>query len=237
MTAVRGLSGAQIFLIDDTAVKLDYSEAHRAVQQGEWLQENQHEHLPYVKAILPNGYAMEALTPILTPEVELVKVVAALKESVWKFAPVTPVDTPQTMLKVAKLLEQFVPRLVEPALERLAYIRTTEDCLAHGDPTAENVMLRGDTYVLIDPLPSAPAVPDDVAVDVGKLLQSAHGWEEMKGDKRSAWTSEQVSDLFEPEVYEVGRLWCFVHFTRTLPYVSKEVRPRVVNKLYELLGI
>jgi len=232
----KGLSGAQVIVVDNEAIKLDYDRPTRVISQGQWLVDNSADNLPFVKKILPRGYVMEALNPIPTVDVELYKVVTALADSVWRYAPTNLVDTAQTLLKVSRILELHAPHLLESAINQLAYIRKTDDCLTHGDPTAENVMLRGEKYVVIDPLPSTEAVPDDLAVDVGKLLQSAHGWEDIKGDQRASWSLEAVAAHFTPEVFEVGELWCIVHFMRTLPYVTKEVQPRVVGIIEELLG-
>jgi hypothetical protein len=190
---------------------------------------------------MPSGYLMERLVPIDTGDVDLQKLVDALSDSVWRYAPVNLVDTAQTLTKISKILDTYAPELVQPAIKQLCYIRTTQDCLTHGDPTAENVMRRrdiaGSTYVIIDPLPSTSSVPDDVAVDIGKLLQSAHGWEAMKGEEPANWQPEDVAKLFAPDLYEVGHLWCIVHFIRTLPYAPEEVRPHVLNKITQLLGV
>lgn len=234
---MSGLSGARVLVIGDDAVKMGYDAPNRVVEQGQWLLDNAETHLPVVRRVLPRGYAMEALTHIPIQDVSLDRVVDALADSVWRYAPTVHVDTSRTLLKIDKILRKHAPQLLPEAITATAYIRRTDDCLAHGDPTAENVMLRGDTYVIIDPLPATEAIPDDAAVDVGKLLQSAHGWEEMKGEERSHWRPEDVAKYFSDEVFAVGELWCVVHFIRTLPYVSKEVKPRVVSKLAQLLGL
>lgn len=235
---MKGLSGAQVFVMNGEAIKVDYHEATRVVEQGEWLQSHAAQHLPQVVKVLPRGYAMEELRPIATGDVNLGTVCEALELSVWFHDGDNVVDTPATMLKVSLILDKFAPHLLECAADAASYIRPTHACLTHGDPTAENIMLRADGgYVLIDPLPSTESIPDDMAVDVGKLLQSAHGWEEMKGEERSTWKPNDVKYQFEPHVFEVGQIWCVVHFIRTLPYASEEVRARVVQKLEQLLGV
>jgi hypothetical protein len=222
---------------DAEAIKVAYVRSDKVVAQGQWLERNAHEHLPKVHAILPRGYAMEVLDPIPTGNVDLSLMLDALEEAIWRFAPEVPVNTPQTMLYVSKILDAFAPKLLDKVIDRIAYIRRTEDCMTHGDPTAENVMLRGDTYVLIDPIPATCRIPSDLAADVGKILQSAHGWEEMKGEERASFTPDDVRRLIPHDVFEVAEHWVIVHFIRTLPYASEEVRARVVSKLDELLDV
>lgn len=60
--------------------------------------------------------------------------------------------------------------------------------LTHGDPIIDNAMHRPKaTYmksdpqlVLIDPIPACPAIPDVIAVDVGRVIQSAVGYEALR---------------------------------------------------------
>ena len=171
MTGI-GLSGAQVIVSENEAIKFSYDHAMRVVEQGEWLVTNAHAHLPHVKKVLSRGYVMEPLEAIPNHNVDLGKVVAALTKSVWRYAPTNMVDTPQTLLKVSRILEKFEPQLLAPAIEQLAYIRTTTDCLTHGDPTAENVMLRGETYIVIDPLPSTEA---HMAGKISRAKSGRHG--------------------------------------------------------------
>lgn len=238
MTGSRGYSGARVLVGDAEALKVGYERSDKVVAQGEWLLKNAAENLPKVYSILPKGYAMEVLEPIPTPQVKLDSMLNALEQACWQFAPEVQVNTPQTMLYVSRILDSFAPDLLDPVIDRVAYIRRTADCMTHGDPTAENVMLRGDVYVMIDPIPATCRVPSDLAADVGKVLQSAHGWEEMKGDERASFTPDQVLDKFTSEVADVAQHWAIVHFVRTLPYCpTEEVRARVLEKLSELLGV
>jgi hypothetical protein len=237
MTGRHGYSGARVLISDGEAVKVGYSRPEKVVAQGEWLQRSAAEHLPKVHAILPKGYAMEVLDPIPTREVRVEMMFEALEDSVWRYAPEVPVNTPQTMLYVSRILDSFAPALLGPVIDRVAYIRKTDDCMTHGDPTAENVMLRGDTYVMIDPIPATCRVPSDFAADVGKILQSAHGWEELKGEEGASFAPDDVRKLVTDDVWDVAQIWVIVHFVRTLPYCpTEEVRASVLAKIAELLG-
>lgn len=69
------------------------------------------------------------------------------------------------------------------------YPPTTDDpCLIHGDSTLANLMQRDEQYILIDPVPSRRHVPSFREVDLGCMLQSAAGWE----------------NLLEPEEWDLG---------------------------------
>lgn len=237
MTSKKGLSGAQVIVTDDRAVKIDYNHPEKVKAQGEWLLAHPGPHLPAVISIMQTGYSMELLEPIPTGAVDLEAMIDALSQSVWSRPDVVTGSTPHTMLYLTKILSTFAPQLLMPVLEKAAYLRPTTACLTHGDPTAENVMLRGNTYVVIDAIPATCRMPDDLAVDVGKILQSAHGWEDMKGEERATFGPRDVADQFTEEAFNVGQLWCIVHFVRTLPYAKEEVRNRVILKLHELLGL
>lgn len=60
--------------------------------------------------------------------------------------------------------------------------------LTHGDPIIDNLMHRPlpehskstPQLVLIDPIPACPAIPDVLAVDVGRVIQSAVGYEAVR---------------------------------------------------------
>ena len=60
--------------------------------------------------------------------------------------------------------------------------------LTHGDPIIDNLMHRpkfayvksDPQLVLIDPIPACPAIPDVLAVDVGRVIQSAVGYEALR---------------------------------------------------------
>lgn len=66
-------------------------------------------------------------------------------------------------------------------------------CLTHGDPTLSNVMLGWDLRIrLIDPTPERRGVPPLAAVDHGKLIQSAVGWEHMLD---SSWPTPNQNTL------------------------------------------
>src|SRR5437588_835106 len=79
--------------------------------------------------------------------------------------------------------------------------------------------------LLIDPIPATPAVPDLLCVDVGKMLQSAVGWESVRYQRPFR---HGVSDLtrcltLDEYEWEASSYWCGVHLLRTLPYVDPSI--------------
>lgn len=92
----------------------------------------------------------------------------------------------------------------------------------HGDPTLSNMMMRGDDMVLIDPIRTRH-VPAHWTVDMGKLLQSAIGWERVLCDWRYNRKQCVQNLLFGLEPISIKRswFWCMVHCARIVPYAEK----------------
>lgn len=90
----------------------------------------------------------------------------------------------------------------------------------HGDPTLANVMLRNGELVICDPIPAGGKIPAHWTVDVGKLLQSAIGWERhLYGMpiERDACVRAVLGDLDELHQRRCW-FWCMVHLLRIIPY-------------------
>lgn len=92
---------------------------------------------------------------------------------------------------VRGLLTDTGQRRLDSTLRRFANEITwyqLKHALTHGDPIIDNVMWRVRTLglerkselVLIDPIPACPALPDVEAVDVGRVIQSAIGYEHVR---------------------------------------------------------
>jgi hypothetical protein len=102
-------------------------------------------------------------------------------------------------------------------------------CRIHGDPTLANVMRRGLDLVLIDPIPPGGKVPALREVDVGKLLQSAIGWEHQLDADWPPGAQEFVDQVLRYESDEMRRkshFWLAVHCARILPYAKS---PRIAR--------
>lgn len=180
---------------------------------------------PQVLDLQTNGYIMERLDERVPAADELVG---------W-------------LLQAHRLLEVMVwPRLAhrrdwQPALRTWArgcpwleldallpqlYPTLPDEVLCHGDPTLANVLWRDGAMVLCDPIPPRPYIPSLRAVDVGKLLQSAIGWEtHLEPDRWPAPPMTAVDTVLQWESPEEGTraaFWAAVHCARILPYAKTE---------------
>lgn len=217
-TTRGGLSGATITVGD----RLVDKSGPRCREQGEWLYFHESPVLPAVRALHDGGYGMEILSAPTEP-ISLAATVNRLGR-LWVQPAMVRWDPFSTRAKLEGLLDRYEDEVAERVDEvRMRILKAMrysaiEPGLTHGDPTYENLLMRGDAVVLADPIPATPAVPDLVEVDKGKLLQSALGWEEaVRGIPRAPWDPEDVLALGERGVI-VG--WCLVHLLRTLPYVD-----------------
>jgi hypothetical protein len=94
--------------------------------------------------------------------------------------------------------------------------------------------------VLIDPIRATEVVPDSPAVDIGKMLQSAYGWEHAKyNNGMLAYTHNDIADIVnDEELLEVGEAWAVIHVMRAIPYVKRnmpESMPRVIEVLHKAI--
>ena len=109
-------------------------------------------------------------------------------------------------------------------------------CATHGDATLDNMLMDGRLPAWIDPIPPSGKVPPFLAVDLGKLFQSARGYERAKYD--SAWPEADAHDTlvalsgFAPVLKVVARYWYLVHLLRLLRYAT----PRIKNFAMEELN-
>lgn len=103
-----------------------------------------------------------------------------------------------------------------------------EYCKIHGDPTVANLMIRPTTAQLIitDPLRPRGKIPPLREVDIGKLLQSAVGWERVLsgargpnlGDINTYHDIESWLHCFGADCVRKSWFWCAVHLARTVSY-------------------
>lgn len=100
--------------------------------------------------------------------------------------------------------------------------------LIHGDCTLANVLYGSDGALRItDPLPPSEYIPPHATVDVGKLFQSAIGWENV-AHGWPYYKSALVEPLLagSPMNEMSGRralFWLMIHLLRTRRYVSKDI--------------
>jgi hypothetical protein len=231
---IRGSSGAQVRVLGDRAVKSCDGDATRLVEQGKRLQRYPATCLPHVFHVYAKSYVMEKLVAApawaLNHRVILSTMFDALRTNIWSHEADVSWNSEATSRKVHELLEMFgLGHLRTVVFELYGAVRwdQTRRCLTHGDPTFDNVMFREDSgsLVLVDPLPATNAVPDLQAVDTGKILQSAIGWERVRYGDSSQEFDVQMRDIRAlvgtDNDWRATIFWCFVHLVRTLPYVPE----------------
>lgn len=116
-------------------------------------------------------------------------------------------------------LEEVIDAL--PEVERHACI--------HGDATFANLVwneVTGD-WLWIDPL-QRNYIPGDPHVDLGKMFQSCFEYEEaLLGLVNEPRFDASLSTLLAQQAHldwHIGRLWCYIHIVRLLPYQDARVR-------------
>lgn len=242
----KGYSGANITIMDEYVTKTGKGMVNQAQlclmlypvtpKAYSWYQ-NEHED---GEGNREEFYRMEKLEEPENCRAEnlLVQMFEILKATVWSrnIIPTGAGWIPHLTDFVKGLDIEFKP--LEPLFDKMAIPH--HDCsLIHGDPTLSNVMFRqGRTYdqlCIVDPIQPTGKIPSFWTVDVGKLLQSAIGWEyqtlgwrydrsecvsavlNMVGTHHSGGTVG-ANEALRREVW----FWCMVHCLRILPYVDKD---------------
>ena len=237
---MRGSSGAS-FRIDPIMKCVHKRGGYRVGAQGKWLyKHNGIGCLPCVYEYDRSEYRMEFLHEIDLNTVDhklLLEVVCKLlRKQIWSLAPVVKLDLNAHIAKRASLRNraQISSRYYAylAAAGALIEWETLETGLIHGDPIIDNVMREMDSdvppvtrIVIIDPLPATPTEPDILAVDRGKLLQSALGYESIRYDLEhyAPCTINETFDLFEitaPNERLATVYFTIFHFMRTAPYIN-----------------
>lgn len=99
----------------------------------------------------------------------------------------------------------------------------------HGDATFANIVWDAHTgaWPWIDPL-QRNYIPGDPHVDLGKMFQSCFQYEEvLLGVTENPKFDAALSTLLAQQAgldWRVGRLWCYIHLVRLLPYQDARVR-------------
>jgi hypothetical protein len=144
--------------------------------------------------------------------------------------------------KLVSLRVHLAPSEFHTLMSKKANVnwRGLKRCLSHGDATVDNVMLRANPpsarLVLIDPIPATPAVPDLQCVDVGKMLQSALGFECARYDvpispRNTQHMVNTIRGRLSGDEWRASSYWCSVHLARALPYMPD---PKTKGRVREL---
>lgn len=154
---------------------------------------------PIVYAIIPGGYVMERLERPNRGTHLLIEIERLLRINVWKHPAVHYEVTGKDDFREYHTKLRWAPP---------EWAIPTSFCRCHGDPTVSNAMRRWDgSLVLIDPRAPRHYIPQARETDMGRLLQSALGWEEVAyGDSRV----EYVPPLFwdDPTLRRKALYWC-----------------------------
>lgn len=198
---MRGSSGARLIETETSVIKRDTEVTGTRVRdQGIWL--SQHEEsvlLPAVHFVYHNGYEMEKIVIPDLPKtwhdvrglcadvlVELDRLWYA--EFTGRVPDLVVIDEYDHRGYVTELLKDVGLRQLRRQLHGFAN-RINWHCLepgrTHGDGIIDNLgyrsgereFRRGRQLVLLDPIPACSALPDVVALDVGRVIQSAAGYE------------------------------------------------------------
>ncbi len=234
---MSGISGAKVVLTATAAHKIG-GDVDRTIAQGAWLSRHRAPGLPRIIGFGSNGYLMERLEEgDGKPAVQ--DVVDVLRRDVWSKPGEVEFDEDALTLKVTKIIDEYAPHYTEflNLILDPVFSASRTVALAHGDPTSENVMRRTTgELVLIDPLPATPAIPDLIEVDCGKMMQSAVGWELIRGNSRvTPWTPFELHDAIGDDLFDAAQSWGVIHLLRTLPYTTEEVREDVLKHLLPVM--
>ena len=225
-----GSSGATLVFEKDEVKKFDAPRTGTRVRdQGIWLRNHTTiASLPQVYRVLSNGYEMELLKQpeledLISDRANICQIILDnLQVGLWGFGlrgmgfeALNYYNARQHRRYVAKLLNQAGLAQHRKTLDRYAASidwPSLQRALTHGDPIAENLLYRQDlpfakpSWVLIDPIPSCSALPDVEALDVGRVIQTAVGYERIRYNRR------EVADKWDAHpprvaVAEVLNMW------------------------------
>lgn len=228
-----GHSGARVCVNADMAVKT--GAGVRA--QADYLAKLPEVCTPRVLSVCTKGYTMERLYEpkyrIHGTRPWLLQAAALLPDHYWSRPPAATTAADWREQLDAWAEERRYRWLV--GLARRVHPRGQDQpVLIHGDPTAANIMRRhvvdaagerdGDEVVLIDPIAPMGKVPSLPAVDAGKLLQSALGWENvLEREVDVPWGGMAAEVLTALPMVDPRQawFWCAVHCARVVPYAKR----------------
>lgn len=217
---IPSLTGQQVRVL---AVKT----GPRALEQGRYLQSLQStEAFVRVETLLPDGYTMEVLEPIMWTDRKRAAVVErAVRLLQFRYVDLG-VEWQFNYTQFYKYLRARASKDELKSLERMeeeiSFFDLDERVLQHGDLTWENVMIRPDgTPMFIDALPPGAGTLPAPLTDAGKLyLSSLAGW---RGATEAVppWDNAgHVAAVFEVSILAV-RFAAATHLLRVRPYARR----------------
>lgn len=193
---------------------------------------------PKILRFCDDGYEMEVLsTAPHRGQLAMVTVFGKLVTQVWPRPPFQP-EWLGGWLKPLYDWAKMAPWIL-PILPKLYWEEPPESyhySLIHGDPALSNLMLRGDhTLIITDPMPRMEyraEIPSLKEVDMGKLIQSAMGWERMLGcdAANSMWEDQEEVLRLIPETHQAkAMLWGAIHLARVAIRAPKKGRWKIAG--------
>lgn len=253
-----GLSGATINIYDDRVDKICSKEnvnvAFRLIDQAYFINKHQCPIFPIIFKIFSNevyGYSMEKLDSIeyseITPNI-FNEIKDLLSRYIW-------CQKAEVFFNENKVYE--IHRYVYNILNKLPLNKTEIDnislyvfinlkqlldlnltsCLIHGDPTIANCVRRNKKHlVILDPIPS-DLWPHLKAVDLGKMLQSAIGYEAWLNNMKSIDPKESLNTVLLNESEDdikAAEIFLLIHLIRLIPYQTDDNKKILSGRLNEL---
>lgn len=238
--APRGSSGATLTLLSNIAFKIG---DERVAWQGSFMSHYPEGVFPKILAYDESGYAMERLYETEYDRDSLAGFIYdTLDTRLWVNEATVHFDEEAHLEKVRGLSDPETWELVINSFTKVKWSALRRG-LTHGDPTFENTLVNADGAIrMIDPLPATSAVPHLTSVDIGKMLQSALGFEAIRyGEPHSLSDVASVVDTLHRKVNDTNEwnaswYWAAVHLLRAIPYmptlhVKNELRRLAHNVL------
>lgn len=253
---ICGVSGATVIVRPNDVIKYANKPdvLARVIAQGHWLNER-HDviGMPDVLTVTDVGYTMRKLQQIEFDDPArgnatdaMLTTYNILDDGLWlRPAPMCSNDFSGLYDYVAKLVAKWLPHNGAILLKFITdgHLEDCTWCDTHGDPTLDNLMVDHDHLIhIIDPLPSSDKIPPLRAVDLGKMLQSAFGYELVKFQSlrhvidAGVLLREMKSRETDADMY-AAMFFCAVHYLRLLPYQTNEVNRETYRKIASALCV
>lgn len=217
-------SGARIIVADDSVIKIGPG----TYNQAKYMVHLSCNRTPAIYSSWPDGYAMEKLDEPDLSTTEHIRTLLhmaklALEKEFWCRAPTQTIGFASWKLELDAWAEDY-PWLQGMVHRLYNFADPMRECLIHGDPTLANCMKRDNKLVFIDPLRPGGKIPNFAEVDLGKLLQSALGWEHaLVSSVPMPWGGMSSELLIGMDELQQRRawFWCAVHCARLVPYATE----------------
>jgi hypothetical protein len=223
----------------------------RILAQGQFLVDMKSPALPRGVVLHADGYSMEFLEhlpwEIIDGERLVIEVARLCRQHIWSRVPGKRMSESWREDHLSYMADRTLVHAPD-AWSRLVRLFERVDFSAcqvgvvHGDPTFDNVMMRRRTseLVVIDPLPGGGVIPNLVAVDRGKILQSVIGYERVKYGVNIAvpgvLSSLGIMGVDTVDETLAALYFAAAHVVRLLPYQSEELRPLFLPLLDQVLN-